>query len=231
VSKKLIIIAAAAGLVSFAGMFALGLITKKNLQAQAPQAEQATPVRQQAGLNLAQPKVQAAGSDAATDDKMKIAMTEKQLRELIYEVRDKIKDYDSKSQELTAREQKLQAAQETLKKDIEELDNLRIELASTVASIKSEEDKLSKSRIEVANAEKTNLVSIAATYDKMDSSQAGKILSNMSQAKSGNPDDAVKILYYMSDRTKAKVLASIAETEPAVSAKFCQKLKQITEKD
>jgi hypothetical protein len=221
----------AAGLISFAGMFAFGLITKKKLQAQASEAEQATPVHQEAGLNLAVPQVQAVSSDAAADDKMKIAITEKQLRELIYEVRDKIKEYDSKSQELTAREQKLQTVQETLKKDIAELDNLRIELASTVASIKSEQDKLLKSRIEIANTEKTNLVSIAATYDKMDSSQAGKILSNMSNAKNNNADDAVKILYFMAERTKAKVLASIAETEPAVSANFCQKLKQITEKD
>jgi chorismate mutase len=212
-------------------MFAFGLITKKKSQVQSAEAEQAAPVHQQAGLNLAQPQVQPTASDTAAEDKTKIAMTEKQLRELIYEVRDKIKEYDSKSQELTTREQKLQTAQETLKNDIAELDNLRIELASTVASIKSEQDKLLKSQIAVANTEKANLVSIAATYDKMDSSQAGKILSNMSQAKSGNGDDAVKILYYMADRTKAKVLASIAETEPAISADFCQKLKQITEKD
>ncbi|MGB8226133.1 MAG: hypothetical protein WCE45_04605, partial [Sedimentisphaerales bacterium] len=124
-----------------------------------------------------------------------------------------------------------QTVQEMLKEDVNELDNLRIELASTVASIKDEQDKLLKSKIKIADIEKNNLVSIAATYDKMDSSQAGKILSNMSQVKNGNADDAVKILYYMSERTKAKVLASIAETEPATSAYFCQKLKQVTEKE
>jgi hypothetical protein len=96
VNKKLIIIIAAAGLVSFGGMFAFGLITKKKSQVQGTEAEQVKPVHQTAGLNLALPQVQAAGSEAAADDKMKIAMTEKQLRELIYEVRDKIKDYDYK---------------------------------------------------------------------------------------------------------------------------------------
>ena len=53
-------------------------------------------------------------------------------------------------------------AQDTLKKDIENLDNLRVELASTVASLKEERDKLLKSRLEIAQAEKTNLTSIAA---------------------------------------------------------------------
>ncbi len=229
-NKKLIIIIAAAGLISFAGTFAFGWLTKKPTpQVQSPKAEQTAPV-QQAGLNLAQPQMPTVDG-AAVDDKMKTAMTEKQLKELIYEVREKIKDYDYKMQELGMREQKLQSAQEMLKKDIKELDNLRIELASTVSSIKSEQDKLQKSRIEIANVEKSNLVSIAATYDKMDASQAGKILSNMNQAKNSDTDDAVKILYYMSDRTKAKVLASIAETEPAISANFCQRLKQITEKE
>jgi hypothetical protein len=221
---------AAAGLISFAGTFAFGWLTKKPTpQAQSPEAKQTAPV-QQAGLKLAQPQMPTVDG-AAADDKMKTAMTEKQLKELIYEVREKIKEYDYKLQELGMREQKLQTTQETFKKDIKELDNLRIELASTVSSIKSEQDKLLKSRIEIANIEKSNLVSIAATYDKMDAAQAGKILSNMNQVKNNNADDAVKILYYMSERTKAKVLASIAETEPEISASFCQKLKQISAKE
>ena len=68
----------------------------------------------------------------------------------------------------------------------------------------------------------------------MDSEAAGKILTNMSQYQNDSDDstdDAVKILYYMTERTKAKVLAVIAETKPTVSAYFCRELKQITEKD
>jgi hypothetical protein len=64
----------------------------------------------------------------------------------------------------------------------------------------------------------------------MDAVQAGKILSSMTQSGRG-ADDAIKILYYMSERTKAKVLAAIAETEPAVSANFSQRLKKISVKD
>jgi hypothetical protein len=54
----------------------------------------------------------------------------------------------------------------------------------------------------------------------------------MSKTRSTGSDDAVKILFYMSERTKAKVLASIAESkEPAISAYFCHKLKQIIERE
>lgn len=231
-NKKLIIMISAVGLISFAGMFTFGWLTKGApppvISSESPQVAEAN---QQTELKLTIPQISTAGSVAAADDKMKTAMTEKQLKDLIYEVREKIKEYDYKLQELGIREQNLQTAQETLKKDISNLEGLRAELASVISGIKSEQEKLQKSKIEIANIEKTNLVSIAATYDKMDSSQAGKILSSMNQEKTNDADDAVKILHYMSERTKAKVLASIAETEPAVSADFCRKLKQITVKE
>ena len=226
-NKKLIIIISAAGLVSFAGMFAFAWLTKPTPQTQNYEAEQATPAHQQAALKLAPPQMLTTSSLAAVDNKTKNTMTEKQLKNLVYEVREKIQEYDHKLEALKIREQRLQTAQETLKTDIEALNNLRIELASTVASLKSEQDKLLKSKVEIAKTEKNNLISIAAAYDKMATEAAGQILTNMSQAQNDNADDAVKILYYMSERTKAKVLASIAETEPAISAYFCRQLKQI----
>jgi flagellar motility protein MotE (MotC chaperone) len=132
--------------------------------------------------------------------------------------------------------------QDVLKEDIESLNSLRIELASAIANLKSERDKLLKSRLEIDQAEKTNLVSIAATYDKMDVSGASKILANMcgtgslsetQSVEAGHAgssfDDAVKILHYMTERTKAKLLAELATSEPALAAALCQRLKQIVE--
>ena len=230
-NKKLMIITGVVGLVGFAGMFAFARLTKTTPQTQNYEAKQATPSRQQADLKLAPPQMLTASSLAEVDSKMKKAMTEKQLKSLVYEVREKIQEYDSKLEGIKLHEQRLRVAGDTLKKDIEQLDNLRIELASTVASLKTERDKLLKSRVDIAKKEKSNLVSIAATYDKMESGSAGKILTNISQAQNNSADDAVKILHYMSERTKAKVLASIAETEPSISAYFCQKLKQIIEEE
>jgi len=134
-------------------------------------------------------------------------------------------------------------AQDLLKKDIESLNNLRTELAATVAAIKSERDILLKSRLEIDQTERTNLASIAATYDKMDAPSASKILTNMCAAagdgKTQNAgagksystfDDAVKILFYMTERTKAKLLAELATSEPQLAAVLSQRLKQIAEK-
>ena len=234
-SKKLIIMIAAVGLVSFAGTFIFAWLTKAAPQEQITEDEQAALSIREVELKLPPPlespqtEMVTTSSVGTVDSKAKKTMTEKQLKTLVYDVREKIQEYNAKLQELGAREQRLQVVQDTLKKDIEELNNLRIELASIVASLKSERDKLLKSRIEIAEAEKSNLIAIAAAYDKMDSVGAGKILVSMSQAQDDSADDAVKILHYMTERTKAKLLAELANSEPKLAAAFCQRLKQIFE--
>ncbi len=226
--KKKLIILIAAGLVSFAGMFAFAWLTKKT-----PATTKAQPppsLSQESGQKLPEPKALAMPEAEGADNQVKRAMTEKQLKGLVHEIREKIQEYDNKLQGLKVREQRLQTAHNELKKDIEELNNLQIELASTIAGLKEERDKLDKSRIEIDKNERVNLISIAATYDKMDPASAGKILTNISKPQSGSPNDAVKILHYMGDRTKANLLAELATSEPALAAYLCQQLKQMVEK-
>ncbi|MHC4508522.1 MAG: hypothetical protein ACYTAO_06115 [Planctomycetota bacterium] len=238
-TKKLIIMTAV-GVVSFAGAFVFAWLTHPSpeshsdtsgLSAAAGQSEQ--------GIPLSEPTL--AGAIDAGSGSMKKTMTEQQLKNLIQDIREKMREYDNRRQALTVREGRLQMAQEVLKEDIDKLNNLQVELASTVASLKSERDKLFKSRLEIDRAERVNLVSIAATYDKMEASSAGKILTNMcavggEEAQSseasrgyGSFDDAVKILHYMTERTKAKVLAELAVAEPALASALCRRLKQIVE--
>ncbi len=230
-SKKLIIITAAVGLLISAGMFVLAWLTNTAGEIPSPDAGQTAAASGQNGLKLTLPQIGASSVIASADSKMKRTMTEKQLKSLVFEIREKIGEYNLKLKNLELWEQRLLTAHDTAKKDIEEFTNLRIELASTVSALKDARDKLEKSRIQIALSEKNNLVSLAAAYDKMDSVSAGTILTNISQAESSSSEDAVKILHYMGERTKAKVLAAIAETAPETSAYFCQKLKQIIEKE
>lgn len=237
-SKKLIVVTAAAGLVSFAGAFVFARLTKK-----APVNPPSEPNRpliagQEVELKLPKPTDNVVGALAADDSAMKKAMTDKQLKSLVYEVQEKIRQYDRQLASLETRERRLQMTADSLKKDIENLNNLRVNLATIVAGLKEERDKLVKSRMEIAQAEKANLAKIAATYDKMDSASASKILTSMcaAQAKgsgagggAGNMDDAVKILHYMTERTKAKVLAELVTSEPKLAADLCEKLKQVVE--
>ena len=227
-SKKLIIIVAGAGLLSFAAAFAVAWLTRPTAETPDTAAPPA-PVSQEDMFKLTPSTMADASPDTVSN--MKKAMTAKQLKNLVYEVREKIHEYDSRLKSLKTKEQRLQIAQEMLKNDINELNNLRVELASTIITIKNERDKLDKSRVEIAKTEKGNLVSIAATYDKMEAEAAVKILTNISQDQTGSEDDAVKILYYMSERAKAKLLAQMSTTEPELAAFLCKKLKQIIVKE
>lgn len=222
--KKLILITSVAGLVGFAGMFTLAWFTrsKSNTSVESEQSQQPAMGADPSGntgplihYNNAQPST--------------MTMTDRQLQTLIFEVREKIKEYGRKLKELEVREQRLQTAQQVLQEDIQKMEDLRIELAAAVALLKSEQEELLKSRVKVEKNEQANLLSIAAAYDKMAPESAGKILMNMvkNQGNGDNADDAIKILYYMTERTKAKVLETIADAEPSISVYICQKLKRM----
>jgi flagellar motility protein MotE (MotC chaperone) len=227
--KKKLIIVTGAGLVSFAGMFVVAWLTGKTPAG--TKAAEPADSNQRSEQKLPELQMPAMGPGTADDGQLRKTMTEKQLQNLVCEIRDKIQEYETKLQGLKVREERLQVAHNELKKDIDELNNLRTELASTIAGLKEERDKLEKTRIEIAKTEQSNLISMAATYDKMAPASAGTILTNMSKAKTGSPNDAVKILHYMGDRTKANLLAELANSEPVLAAYFCQKLKQITEEN
>ncbi len=242
-TKKLIIMAAV-GVASFAGAFVLAWLTSPST-ADSSDKPETPPVAGAAPEQTApQPAPHATEDAGAASGAVEEGMTEQQLKKLIQDVREKIREYDNRLQALAVREQRLQVAQDVLKKDIENLNNLRTELASTVASIKSERDTLLKSRLEIDQAERVNLTTIAATYDKMDAPSAGKILTSMCAAAAGDSqtqgtgagksynsfDDAVKILYYMTERTKAKLLAELAASEPQLAAVLSQRLRQIAER-
>lgn len=233
-NRKLIIIAAGVGLVSFAGAFATGWLTGPSA---AMGSAGAPPNDAQAGPPaLPSPGTPAPILTTAPSETATRTMTEQRLKDLIGEVRQKIQEYDQRLQDLDREEQRLQIAQQTLNKDIETLNNLRVELAATVADLKSEREMLRKAQVEIAETEKSQLIAIAAAYDKMDPAPASEILVNMAAGQSRNGvsggnavtiDDAVKILHFMQDRTKAKVLAELVATEPALAAQLCQKLKQV----
>jgi flagellar motility protein MotE (MotC chaperone) len=231
------LVAAGVGLVTFTGAFATGWLTRPAAALGSPAADR-TDANQVKPARLMPPAALTPTPGPAEEGTGARAMSQQQLNELIYEVREKIQEYDRKLQDLEKEKQRLQSARQTLKKDVDTLNTLRVDLAASVANLKNERDTLLKARVEVEQVEKTNLLAIAAAYDKMDAAGAAEILTNMAVGKSknggsvnpnANIDDAVKILHFMQERTKAKVLAEIATTEPALAATLSLKLKQVTE--
>jgi len=167
----------------------------------------------------------------SSDEQIGNTLSRRQLEALIGEVRDKIEEYNIRLTNLKVREDRVKLAHDALRDDIKELETLRVEVASGVAQLKQQRDELAKSRIEITKDEESNLAILAAAYDKMDVTAASQIITSMSKTQNGNSSDAVKILHYMQERTKANLLAELATLEPAVAAYFCQKLKQIVEEN
>jgi uncharacterized membrane protein len=237
VNKKAIIIAVVAGLVSFAGAFVTGWFTRPKAAAAGPVPAGAAD-RTRTPAPGAPPLLAPTLPSAAEDGTGTRTLTEQQLKELILEVREKIQQYGRNLQDLEKEKERMQVARQMLKKDIDTLNNLQVDLAASVANLKSERDALLKARTEIEQAEKTSLMAIAAAYDKMDAARAAEILKSMVQgrvqdgrpAPKTNADDAVKILHFMQERTKAKVLAELAATDPSLAATLSQRLKQVMEK-
>lgn len=235
-SKKVIILTGAAGLASFAAAFVFAWLSNPSGPSAPQGSEQPISVGDEALPGATHRQTDAARVASAPSGPMKKALTEQQLKSLVQDVREKMQEYDDRLQAIAMRERRLQVAHNVLKDDIENLDNLRIEVASAISNLKSERDQLQKSRLEVDQKEKLNMMSLAATYDKMDVTGASKIMTSMCKLEapdvggnSGSYDDAVKILHYMTERTKAKLLAELATSEPILAAGLCQRLKQIVE--
>ena len=220
--KKIIIITVV-GIISFGTTFTFSLLKVK-----AKAAEKSAQEKTKAAEIEASKTTNEHFGNGTSQEDNEVAIQEEQLKKLIFNVREKIDEYNHKTQSLTVKEERLKTTYEMIKKDLDDLNKLRTELATTVGDLKQKQQQLESSMIEIEKIEQQNLVSIAATYDKMDPESAAVIMGNMSQAgKSGNIDDAVKILYYMTERTKAKVLAELTKTQPEIAAFFCSKLKKV----
>jgi flagellar motility protein MotE (MotC chaperone) len=246
VNMKLIIIASAAGLLTFAGaFFGARMLGRKPAPPADTETTEKAPAQAKQGtspneLKAETPNNGAMDSQTKADEEAEAikGMTEKQLKGLVYEVREKINDYEMKEKELELRESRFQMTQDTLKKDIETLNQLRTEVATMVASLKEQKSQLMATRTSITRSEKTNLTAIATTYDKMDPAGAAKIISSMcskqfesGKTEGGSMDDAVKILFYMNERSKGKLLAEIVTTEPKLAAVLCQRLKRVVEQE
>ena len=241
-NKKVILLTLFLGIISFGAMLAFGWLTKPSQTANSDETTEmndpAITSQQQAAAGISSEDV--FGNNVAGNSQ--VSMSEQQLQSLIFELRKKIDNYDERLQSLQDREQQIEMTEGLLKEDIQMLNNLRTELVSMTATIKNENNRLLRTKIEIDEIEQANLAAIAATYDQMKSDSAGEIIANMCsivdvsagvgdqlESTSSGFEDAVKILYYMTERTKAKLLAELASTEPQLAVALSRRLKMITE--
>jgi flagellar motility protein MotE (MotC chaperone) len=224
--KKHMIVMILAGVVSFAGSFGTTYFLRKSQPAEAGAAVESgenndDTIGNMSGIDPTHSRI------IAGDQNLSRSMTEKQLNNLIYDIREKMKELQRREKELTYQEERIQSARDTLQQDIDNLDNLRVQLTTTLAKLKSQEDNLRKTIVEITSAEKANIQRLASYYDKMDVTQSSKIMTNM--ASGSQLDDAVKIIYSMTERTAGKLLGEIGNTQPELATVLSQQLQRVKE--
>jgi len=228
-SKKHILILAAAGLGSFVLTFAVTWVLKRR-NVEIPPAPQPAGATQPAGSTAADPSSPAV---PLTDSKPRAnvagGLGELELSGLIEDVRQTMQDYEFRQADLTEQSQRLAAARQVLQEDIDRLTKLNAQLAVTLDALRRQEQQLKDTRVKVAQEEKANLQRLAAAYDKMDSTQAAKIIANMMTNR--QTLDAVKIVYYMSERTAANLIGELAGIQPELATTLSLELKKIKESE
>lgn len=210
--KKLIIVMAVLGVVSFAGTFVLsrwlgGSNSPSDSNKNAKELEEQNPETQAlAKIEALTPKGQ-------------------QLEQLIKEIRKKTLDVRRKSRELNEREKHIRIAREQLNKDAKDLESLRVQLAAPLLRLKEMMEELKRTRVNITKLETASLKRIAKVYEKMDTEKSGKQLMGM--CANNQMDDAAKILHFMSTKGKAKVLAEITDTK--LATQLVNKMKKVRE--
>jgi flagellar motility protein MotE (MotC chaperone) len=209
--KKIILIAVVVVLAGLAFVGAFALSRRLNVQTGPAEAKAAPAPTPEPG----------AAEKAAAQDVPRLE--EKQLGDLVREVRQKVIDCQKREQDLDEQERRLRMARQVVERESQDLENLRVQVASSVTRLKEAQAELEKTRTAIDKDEEANLKRVAAVYDKMDVTAAGRILEAMCANKQNS--DAVRILHFMTDRSVAKVLAEF--TDKRLAAQLSEQMKRI----
>ncbi len=210
--KLRLIVIGGLALVSFAGAFVVALTTG------GPEPEEV-----RLGPNGEKPGEILAATGISQLERL--SPKEHQLDRLIKEMRQEIKSYETRKRELVLLEKRTQLAEENLRRQAQELENLRVEIASALAPLKEERAKLVRERVRISREERQNLQRVASVYSKMSSDAAAATLTQM--MSDGQEKDAVRILHFMDERSAGKILAEFEDKTTA--AKISEMMKRIRE--
>ena len=213
-SKKRLIILVVLAVVSFGVSFAVSSLLGGSSQ----------PAESQAETPLAPGEAPTMADNLAASGLGSLKAREQELTALVKEVRHRIDVYRQKEAALQEEKRRVQIARELLNKQAKELNELRTQIVAPLNSLRQAQADLKQSRIEVRREELANLQMIADSYEKMDATVGAEILTEMYANNQG--DDAVKILYLMSERGRGKVIVEI--TDRKLAAKLFEQMKLIT---
>ncbi|MDH4201316.1 MAG: hypothetical protein OEV87_00280 [Phycisphaerae bacterium] len=225
--KAQLILIVLAGLLSFASTFTVSWVIKKNksITAAAQQAKQAD--SQQTGSESQRDFFDTMSMTPTAANLDEAGLSERELQSLIYDIRSKLKEHRDRQKAMDAEAERIEISRQSLQEDIDRLNELQNKLNLTLVEIHQKETALKNTMTEIDALEKDNFQRLASTYEKMDATQAGRIMTTM--ATGNQLKDSVKILYYMNERMAGKLLSEIAANQPELASVMCAHLKHVKE--
>ena len=207
--KKLLVIVIVLGLVSFGAAFVL------------TQMFQGSPEVAKTEEMIRREKAEATALAGA--ELLNFAPRELELHKLIKDLRRKHDAHAERVLELDRREAQIKMAVTELKTDASTLETLRVELAAPLVRLKEMKQAIDKTRVVIRQEEDVKLKSLAKTFAAMVPERSGEIITSMCADE--RIDHAAKIVWYMADRDRAKLLAAI--TDAKVTAKLLDRFTKI----
>jgi flagellar motility protein MotE (MotC chaperone) len=158
---------------------------------------------------------------------VKMKPKERQLDELIGEVRAKLKQLDRRERDLNAREKRLASASDHLKAQIKELNDLKVELATAIGPLREARQNMLRFRALITSQEAANVEAAAKRWEKMDPANAARLIAEMWKTRQDKA--ATKILRVMSDKKRAAILDEMKEM--GLAAEIIQKQLSVVRED
>ena len=203
---KLIIIMAVLSVVGFAGAF---LLTQWLGGPPAPAPQPTTAPASAQEMELA--KLQ------------KLSPKERQLEELIREVRAKLEELRRRERELGERARRLQIAEATVSQTARDAQNLNTKLTASVMPLQEAVKKLEKTRLVIEREELASFKQQAKYYEGMKPVEGAKVLQEM--CRGAQFDDAVKILTCMKPKSVSKLLENLADK--TLTPRILERMKRL----
>lgn len=212
-TKKKIIILVGVAAISFGGALMLSMYMAPDPSEQ--------PIKAAKDEKLLGREPVLAGMSLANIEKLR--PNEKQLADLISDVKQQRATVKQREKELGLREKRVLMLQTDLAKQVEELEAQRVKLIPILRDIRKAQTLLARTRIVIATEEKANLKHAAKVYEKMSALAAAQTFAGM--CKGGQDKDAVIILYLMSVRSAGKVFDAMEDK--SLVARLIEQMKRI----
>ena len=211
--KKLLIVMIALGLVSFGGAFVL---------TQMLQGPPETAGSAETGGSAEDDSALAGGAD-----REQLSGREVDLEKLIDDLQREKEELDQRLRALDEREQRITIAADQIKKASLELESMRVQLAAPLVRLKGLIQNLEDTRVLIPKEQVARLQDNAKTLAAMTAERSAGIITSMCAGE--RMDDAARVLWFVPDRDRAKLLGAM--TDEKVTADLLDIVKKIRQEE